>query len=362
MLHKKLCEKLTVPAHRYLYDLNICHTDHTIKQIIQNQVRKIRSEFRAQGIDVYAEKLKKFGNKGAWSKIKIQELERVIYNDKKPVPDTFIGQWRSIEFEAIFKNADALKDFTSAIRSRKTPYDKKSLTEFVTVKDDHSLRVDEDDKGGAALCKEIVVTYKAGDENLVEHVCAAMTHRAYINNTCGTHVHFDMRGLDEKKVVQCGHRLARAVPALKAILPKSRRNNKFCMTAINDMGKDQPVDPAHIDPERYTFINMKSYRRHKTIEVRGHSATLKADKILNWIALCEKIMTTSIRSKSENGEIKDPAELVQLYKLDGKLAAYVKERFEKFNTAKDIPNYASKPWAAVAVPPPIPVPPANVNG
>lgn len=356
MLNPKLRNKLERPEYRFLYDLSFRLTDPHIKQVIQAAVQNIRKSVRSKGTDQLKWKLEQFGNNGGWAKVKIKELEKAIFDESKRPPDDFKGLWRSVEFETIFTSQVALEEFIRAVRA-------KGLTKFVTVKEDNSLRTDEDDKH--ALRKEIVVTYKAGDEHILRYVCEQMDNpklrqtshdgrdvgRAYVNNTCGTHVHFDMRVVPgattpaeaEKQVKQYGARLARCVPALKMILPKSRRNNQFCLNAINDMGgvkEKQNADPHHIDKDRYAFINLKSYRRHETIEIRGHSGTLNADKLLNWIALCEKIMTTRIRFKSETHEIRNPLDLIKAYKLDDKLADYVQERFLKFNTAREREMFA----------------------
>lgn len=357
MLNLSLRNKLERPEYRVLYDLGFRLTDPHFRQVIQVAVQTVRKGHRSKATDQLQYKLDQFGNKGGWAKIKIKELEKAIFDESKRPPDDFKGLWRSIEFETMFTSQAALDEFVRAVRA-------KGLTKFVTVKEDNSLRTDEDDKN--ALRKEVVATYKAGDEHILRYVCEQMDNptlraeqrgrdgrdvgRAYVNNTCGAHVHFDMRVVPgattpaeaEKQVKQYGARLARVVPALKMILPKSRRNNQFCLNAINDMGRSekQNPDPHHIDKERYAFINMKSYRRHETIEVRGHSGTLNADKILNWVALCEKIMTTRIRFKSETHEIRNPLDLIKAYKLDDQLANYVQERFVQFNTAREREMFA----------------------
>lgn len=349
MLNPILRNKLERPEYRILYDIGFRLTDPNFRQTIQRAVHLVRKSVRAKDFDELAYKLDIFGNKGGWAKAKIKEFEKIIYDESKRPPDDFKGMWRSVEFEAIFTSENAVNEFVSAVRA-------KGLSKVVTIKKDDSLRADEDDTN--ALRKEICVSYKAGDEDIIRYICAAMDSpelrargpaRAYVNNTCGLHVHFDMRVVPgcttpqetEKQVRQYGARLARVVPALKMILPKSRRQNQFCLNSINEMGKaNQKQDYGHIDKERYAFVNMKSYRRHETIEVRGHSGTLNAEKVLNWIALCEKIMTTRIRFKSEAHEIRNPLDLIRAYKLEPRLAEYVNERFMKFNTAREREMFA----------------------
>lgn len=354
---------LEKPEYRFLYDLNIRMTDPNFINTVRNSVQVLRRNRIAKGKDKLAFKLEQFGNNGGWAAVTIKELEKAIFDESKRPPDEFKGLWRSVEFEAIFTDEKAFQEFVSSIRV-------KGLSKLVTVKKDNSVRTDEDDKN--ALVKEVVVTYKAGDEDVLRYVCEQMDSpklrqaqmarigrdvgRAYVNNTCGLHVHFDMRVIPgatnaqevEKQVKKYGERLARAVPALKMLLPKSRRQNQFCMNIINAMppAGEKPLPTNVIDKERYTFINMKSYRRFETIEVRGHSGTLNADKTLNWIALCEIIMTSRIRHKgSESGQhdIRNPMDLIKLYKnhgLNEKLQAYINERFIQFNTAREREMFA----------------------
>lgn len=343
MLNAILRNKLERPEYRVLYDLDFLLTDPNFRQTIQSAVQNLRKNIRATGHrDDLAWKLEQFGNNGGWSLIKIKEFEKAIYDESKRPFDEFKGLARSIEFECIFNDQKSLEDFVRKVRG-------KGLVKWVTVKKDNSLRTDEDDKG-RGLCKEVCVTYKAGDERILRSVCAELDTTAYVNNTCSTHVHFDMSIVPgattpqeaEKQVKQYGNRLARCVPALKMILPKSRRNNGFCLNVINDIPRPgTPLAPANqIDKERYTFINLKSYRRFETIEVRGHSGTINAEKVLNWAALCEKIMTTRIRHKSVTHEIRNPLELIKIYKLDNKLANYVQDRFVAFNTAREREMFA----------------------
>jgi len=396
MLNIVLRNKLDKPEYRLNYDMvtsGLRLTDQHFISAIRTAVQNVRKTYTAKGQDDLAWKLDQFGNNGNWAAVKIKELEKVLFDENKRPHDEFKGAARSVEFECIFTDEKALQDFYTAIRC-------KGFAKYVTVKKDNSLRTDEDDKN--AFCKEICVSYKAGDEkigeNMLRYVCEQMDSpalraeqmkrlgrnvgRAYVNNTCGLHVHFDMRvirnaqgellsGIDaEKQVKQYGQRLARCVPALKMMLPKSRRNNFFCQQAINELPRatDKQLPVGVIDKERYSFINMKSYRRFETLEVRGHSGTLNADKILNWIALCEKIMMTRIRHKSETHEIRNPLELIKIYKLDDKLAQYVMDRFVGFNTAREREMFAvpaarnaqggnaGKPWEDMPVPEPIDAP------
>ncbi len=333
MLNLTLRDKIEYPEYRLLYDSKMRLTEYTLRQTMRTYIKRIRNEYNSNAmIDPLLDKLTKHGNTGGWYTVKLRELERLIYDaNKSTVSADFQGQWRSIEFELVFKNEAAMNDFARDVRS-------KGYSKYVTIKHDGSIRPDDDDGEGRNHCKEVAVSYRSGNEQVIKDVCAALKDRAYINNSCGTHVHFDMRHVNERQVKQYAKRIARAVPALKAILPKSRRNNRYCNTTINDMRRG----------ERYSFVNLQAYEKYQTLEIRGHSATLRADKILNWIGICEKIMTSRIRSMLD--EITTPQELIKIYSFDGDLAKYITSRHSKFNTAKDITAAAAAVPAPVAIP------------
>lgn len=318
MLNVTLRNQITFPEFRLLYDSRMRLSNYTVKQELRNYIKSIRGKYNnAEIVDALTAKLEKLGNKGGWYKVKVKELERLVYDINKTVPNSGQGEWRSIEFELLFKGENSRDEFVAAVRA-------KGYSKAVTIKEDHSIKPDDGD--GSANPQEVVLMYKTGNEQIVRDVCAMLKGRAYINNSCGTHVHFDMRHVGPNEVKQYGQRVARAVPALKTILPKPRRNNKFCVSNINNM--ESRGDPH----ERYSFVNLQSYPKYKTLEIRGHSATLKADKILTWIKICEKIMNTRVRSKTE--EITSPAELIKLFKFDDETIKYIKDRYTKFNNGQ----------------------------
>lgn len=257
--------------------------------------------------------------------------ENPVFDIDKGVPDEILGRWRSIEFECIFNGKKDLDDFVEFVKAAN--YEK-----FVTIKEDGSV------EGRLAdnVPKEIVVSFCAGKKEqtdnkyprtkIVWDVCKFLKERAYVNNSCGTHVHFDMRGFEREKIDTFGARLACAVPALKKILPKSRRNNHNCHDIINSIdGNGDDFDFGYSD-DRYCFVNMQAYRDHKTIEIRGHGGTLNARKILNWIKICEKIMTRK-RPRGKN-YFHSPVELCEYYKFDEELSNYIKGRYGELNTPR----------------------------
>lgn len=210
------------------------------------------------------------------------------------------------------------------------------FNKYVTLKDDGSVypdsKIDDEaccmsgdedgnDCGDCEYCnldeygREIVVTFKYGNWELVKQICKALNAcGAYVNKTCGLHVHFDFRNSKRLLVSKMGHRIAKCVPALYKMLPKSRRDNSYCKVAINH----------HTRGERYAFVNLQSYSKHRTLEIRGHSGTTDPVKIINWIRLMKYCMDY----KGKPLETID--ELVNQVKMPEDLMEYCVQRSDKF--------------------------------
>lgn len=354
MLNIALRNKITHPELRLLYDAKMRLSHPSFRNGLVSEVRKLRKKYKVEAVNPLEAKLKQFGNSGGWYKAKIEHLVKALY-ENKGVPAEFVGHWRSIEFELIFKSAEAQKDFAHEARC-------KGLGKFVTIKGDGSVKCNGDDKIGCPA--EVVLSYKAGNEDVVRDFCQILRGKAYVNNTCGTHVHFDFRHVSPEDATLYGKRLARCVPALKQLLPKSRRDNHFCKEVINDTaGRGN----------RYAFVNLSAFSKYKTIEVRGHSGTIKADKILNWISLCERIMATDINflPKITNlGTVNTIDELIAQYNFDKETTEYIKSRFNTFNVTAMVEEGEDKPEelkplhvrAAANMPPPRDVPREEAAG
>lgn len=262
--------------------------------------------------------------------------------DLKGVPATNMGKWRSIEFELVFNTTATMNEFVAFVVE-------KDYSDFITIKGDGSIHPNR--KGGTA--REVCVSFNREDETIVRDVCKFLKGKAYVNKSCGTHVHFDMRGVKKSLVEVYGQRLGYCVPALKKLVPESRRANNFCGKAVNTIdGMDS----------RYCFVNMKSYIRHKTIEVRGHSGTLNATKILNWIKICERIMS---RKPDETKKyITSPEVLIEHYKFNDELKEFINKRLKKLSEVPvhDVPHENPAPVQPVLLPVPIAPPaPPQVN-
>lgn len=130
-------------------------------------------------------------------------------------------------------------------------------------------------------------------EQVVNQVCAVLAElKADVNDSCGLHVHFDMRSRDYKKVF---NNLVRCQKFLYSMVPPDRSRNKYCK-------KQKYTNWFKADPTHYYGISKNSYTKHQTIEIRMHHGVLDAKKVNNWIKMLQKIVdyedffTTDIES------------------------------------------------------------------
>lgn len=166
------------------------------------------------------------------------------------------------------------------------------------------------------LCKEVDV------KDVVTRVCKTIKDNGgWVNNTCGMHVHFDMRTRDYKKSY---HNLVRSLPLLISLVPSTRTDKwgqQYCK-----INTDANFDTS-MSGGRYQAINASSYNRHQTIEVRLHSGTLNPSKICNWINAILPVVDSE--SKIDK-DIKTVANYTELFETQTKLIEYMTQRVETF--------------------------------
>lgn len=124
------------------------------------------------------------------------------------------------------------------------------------------------------LCKEseYVTIVRKLEKALAQPECSAK-----INNSCGAHVHFDMRSKNVERVYEnlcCMQRI------IKAMIPKNRRDNQYCRAPRSPFYSEQLQQADH-----YDAISLTAYKKHKTIEIRYLEGNIKADVFENWIGM-----------------------------------------------------------------------------
>lgn len=317
MLHPVLRKQIRDPEVLLLYERGKKLTNYSIASEVFREARRIRSKHTETIMDPMLLKASMYPAIGMWARAKSFELSQYVFQNNI-IPNTDLGRWRSIEFELNFTSKQNHDDFATFIRLNK-------WSKSVHIKMDGSVHPNVGMINH--IPREVVISYKTGDENMVRDICAFLKDKAYANSTCGTHVHFDMRGLDVGEVRRRGNRLAKAVPALRKLLPSERRDSHYCSQDINQI----PGYGYHTN--RYAFVNLHAYPKHGTIEVRAHAGTIDADKILNWIKLCDTIMTTCVRTKQEKFETVE--DLIRHFDLDEGMIQYIAKRKVRYAA----PNY-----------------------
>ena len=106
-----------------------------------------------------------------------------------------------------------------------------------------------------------------------------------VNRSCGLHVHFDMRGKRSDEVTKIAKRADKWFRALQELVPVSRRENRYCQFGVSTR-------------DRYRAVNVCSFGKFETLEIRLHSGTVDYSKTLAWIRLCELILALKTGPKS----------------------------------------------------------------
>ena len=146
----------------------------------------------------------------------------------------------------------------------------------------------------------------------VETVCAVLhTLGVKVNKSCGLHVHHDANDLSLDHWKNLVKYYIKYEATLDTLVPSDRRQggNSYCkalranFASIKDAFK--AIDRATTLRElseivcgnnRYYTLNMTAFWRHGTVEVRHHSGTVEADKILHWVSLTQCLVTRAMES------------------------------------------------------------------
>lgn len=100
--------------------------------------------------------------------------------------------------------------------------------------------------------------------------------KAYVNKSCGLHVHLDMR---QRNAAQCAAALLSKQNEMTTLVPKERLGSKYCkLTKATNI--DKALKNGNLS--RYKAINLSSYKELKTIEVRLHEGSVDYKEIVNW--------------------------------------------------------------------------------
>lgn len=215
-------------------------------------------------------------------------------------------------------------EFICAVEERQLRVDLLPVADYIHLGGDGSIQAPRGYRG-----YEIRLCVPAQNlHSVVSETCRILKKsKAFVNKTCGMHVHMDMRAkllqLESRSTKQIVENFHHSQAVLFSMQPESRRNNRYCkrITNFNDQV-----------PDRYHGINTSALGKYSTIEIRMHSATVNAGKILHWCDLLTKI----IEHKGIAKNLKLPQYQKQLG-VTGALKEYMDQRIERFGelTAED---------------------------
>ena len=230
----------------------------------------------------------------------------VSKNKKPKTKKRYVG----VEIEFTSK-ASRLDIFSEMIKLK--------ITEKVNVVSDCSIRTRGLSKGHEI---KVLDTEKGIHDTLRKVGILLSRIKAKTNNSCGLHVHLDMRS---RKVDRCFKNLERSQQLLFSLVSTSRRNNDYCYYTVE--GDNEFSRSA---------INRGSYNKHKTLEVRMHHSTTDAKVISNWVKLLIKIVNV----RRELDEVKDLKDLEKnKIKLEAASKTYIKKKYKKYSKPKCIDYY-----------------------
>lgn len=203
------------------------------------------------------------------------------------------------------------------------------LGRYANIKSDGSIQVT------STHNNPIEITMMAPEseiKSVVSKVCTLLRKSrvdAQVNDSCGLHVHIDMRN---RTPALCYNNLYYTQSILLGMVPANRRSEedshaaRYCAKNESpDIIKQQEVN------QRYRVINPMALRQHKTIEVRVHSGSTNAIKINNWIDIILGIVNYKEELKSH---IKTIDKLESKIGLSSALISYIEKRTLKFKDKK----------------------------
>lgn len=163
-------------------------------------------------------------------------------------------------------------------------------------------------------CEIRVLATEKTAPDIINLVCIGIKKfEGIINDTCGLHVHLDMRNRHFDLVF---NNLIQYQDLLYSTQSKKRRKSTYCQK-IND-----PQDPM-LDTSKYYGINKRAMLEHKTIEIRMHEGSIEEKEIKRWLYLLIKIASLDTR-------LREPAIDFSALKLHSIVKGYLNARIKKF--------------------------------
>ncbi len=182
--------------------------------------------------------------------------------------------------------------------------------------DDMSIRKDNDSNDMRAIEVTFMAkrsNYKVNLKKLTDLISSV---GGRVNESCGLHVHFDMRNKDPRVMY---NRLYKTQDMLMKMVSKERRGNQYCQPSLQDYDRQFELH------KKYSNINLATLDKHNTIEVRLHDGTCDYDDITNWIEVLYSIQD----NKKFVSKTSSTASMVRQLRLTAQQKRYVLNSIKK---------------------------------
>lgn len=138
---------------------------------------------------------------------------------------------------------------------------------------------------GAEVVSPILTAERLNDAQAVTRALLAAGGK--VDRTTGYHVHIGARAIGFNTLGNFVQNWYTAHDAIGALVAKSRLNNQYCKVltpeqASRNAERVRGGNISDIHGDRYQSLNLMSFDRHGTVEVRLHQGTLNGRKAVAW--------------------------------------------------------------------------------
>jgi hypothetical protein len=137
---------------------------------------------------------------------------------------------------------------------------------------------------------------EAGLEELRKAMTALREAGATVNTACGMHVHVDMAGLTGEQIAQFVAAYVERQDVMDRLVAPSRRGNQYCQrmaeSELQRICAQFVANRSASSYNRYQTVNVMSFTRYGTIEIRQHQGTVSGRKATAWIRMLLGLVET----------------------------------------------------------------------
>jgi hypothetical protein len=191
--------------------------------------------------------------------------------------------------------------------------------------------------GSVPLGWELVSPPLSGRDGLAQlrQACAALAAAgARVDRRCGLHVHHDVGDLSGADFRRLLHGWSRNQRATNGLVAPSRRNSQWAGPLTREdlsRADSLPADAVGVDGlrgffggyrdeyRRYRSLNVESFPRYGTVEIRQHQGSMNYEKIAAWVAFGQAFIAAAKAGDVEAAQ--DAPGLVEVLSRTGRLPA-----------------------------------------